>query len=744
MSTFWKTLVRRIANGNPVDASVSNAPTDDLVDRTEWLKRRFESLQSTSGRLIMSGVPVEASVQTSSWVYLDGDSGIYRNGLAAMELTGSGMPRPARSAFVSGVVTAKTGPTTADVMIIGEAGIGDGGVVQIPSMSYMMEGDEVFAPGEYYLSASVPGRMTANPSGAPVVRLGSFTNEKMQVSIHTRLMQDGHVHHRFALRNYPSSQGGGWASITDGAGLHGFVNYSNDVAHKGLIDISVSVTPGMVWDGVRRRIRVRKADSGSALLIESNTLSWLGIETAESLIEVTKPPYGTLIDLVAGVVPRKIGVSVSFLRPGFFVSGAGTYTNGFTLNFSTEVPQSKGWVIDLPDALSGWTNCCPSLDDQIPVGASLRYITEGQYDLSSLLVVSPLPSPTLTIGGDLMVGNWVRTHSDIYWTEASADPADWKLPWSEDLDLLDPGTLLPAFIAFSSAPHGDSDPVVRSLFSSGGIARFVKVGTDESASTGALELILDYRLAVDLLNEAADNRCLASISADGKKILTGPRVSEIVPGPNILIRRVMPDGSLLESGVHSGKIRIDLASTSSEGASPSFSLFNAKESERNGVSFIEFLPPGQVATAAVARISVPNLEVGDGDNLRMEILTQWLGNKSGGVDPTLAVMKLEVRVVRPGVNLSGSISAPAEVHALGLTIGITYAAFKVMDEESVNTFNTAGLILPGDQIFVRISRDTNESQFNVGPSSALEANILDPDDYTGQVGLVSTKWRFYS
>lgn len=746
MGIFWKSLVRRISNGAPVDESVSNRPIDDLADRTEWLRRRVEAISKDSGRLMMNGVPVDPASQIGHWMFYDPGTDSYRPALARMETTGISMPRPAASALVSGILVDKTGPSEGSILMAGEASVGDGGVVQVPSMAYLVEEGEEFEPGEHFLSASQPGRMTRFPAGAPAVRLGAFSETRMQVMVSARTLHDGHVHHRFALDNAPSSRK--WDLVDDGESPavveEGFVDYADDPAHRGKIQIGVSVTPGMVWDGVRRRIRIRK--SGSAMVVESSRLSWLGTETPESSVPVQVPAYGARLDLVAGEgEARKTGVSVSFVRPGFRIEGPSAYGNSLADDFSTEVPDGTGWVVDLPDHLSGWTNCCEHVESWVPPGSVLRYVSEGQADLASILPTSPLGSGILTVSGTDAAGSWDRSAGELFWTDGNAKSGTWGLPWDEAYDPDDPSTFSRAFLHVQSSPHGDSDPVVRSLHSGSPMFRLRAHGTEKDASTGALVIDFDYRPALDEDEEPSPEGCLSGISKDGRSLLGGTRISKITPGPNILVRKVMPDGELSGSGTHSGHVRIDLASVEAEGAAPSFSLFNAKESERNGISYIEFLPPSQAATAAVARIPVPSsLQVPDGQSLAMEARTQWMGTSSGGGSAYLAVMRTEIRVVRPGVNLASSMSSPSEVMASGIEISDDYPAFRVMPDISVSTGMPPESIAPGDQVFLRFSREANSPPFQVGPAASLEDNSVDPDDYPGRVALVSTRWRFFS
>lgn len=757
-TTPWKSTVPRVEDGQPVNQDTANLSIDALASRTDWLKSRLELMDLSSGKLSISGATLDPSVLSSDWVYLDPETGTHKKAVAELDNSNLDfMPTPASSARVVGLVVQKFGPAVGTILMIGS---GSGGVMETPALPdffNLLDADDLasmdqlgltaFIPGDYYLSATTPGKMTREPKGAPVVFLGTFSEEGYLIKPWTRQFLDGHIHQRFSLHHRPASRTAtslttvGFDSITDGVDLHGFVSYApvDGSAYK-KIQLSIKRDTTQTENKSPRRVAILHNDG--VLDVSLYSIDAVGDETLVGTKTIDIPSYGEWVAVNWPAYDIETDILFSIIR----VDSEGTrYSNTAAVDIGSLTPDGSGWEISSPGCFRGWTNVDPLIQMEYPNGAQFRYIVEGQSDLYAMMPIIPTEDPTLMVGGVFQVPetSWLYSGNEIFWLTDMV--GDWDIPWSEnhapgespEYPTDEGGTVL----SFSTSPHGMSDPVVRNLTSKSKILTVKRLGSDAAAATGPLELGLDLKFAKDLVSASDLTKCLADISPDGESFVVGSKVSELVAGTNITLRNVATNGDLSSSDQYTGKVRIDAVMPNLRGASPSFSLFNAKETERNGIPYLEFLPPASAATAAVARIPIPIFDSG-GDDLNLTLAFQWIGSAAGGNAARTAITKLEVRVVRPGLNISTTLATPGITIAHAVEFGTTYSAFEVGTEVEVPVALPPGSIEPGDQVFVRISREINSGpEFQVGLPGDTEANGLGADDYAGRIGLISLKWE---
>lgn len=172
MFSSWS-QVDVLEDGNSVNAETFNKPIGQLASRTDYLKRRLGSIleNGVQSSLILPDVDISKDVEYSpdvgNVVFYDNDNQEFRKAQAKMSLYDDF--KAADSAFTVGILIRKT-DGIGDVLIYGKLNIGGDSAFK---KDKMFKTGESFRSGRYYLSATEPGKLTANPSG-PLIYVGSF------------------------------------------------------------------------------------------------------------------------------------------------------------------------------------------------------------------------------------------------------------------------------------------------------------------------------------------------------------------------------------------------------------------------------------------------------------------------------------------------------------------------------------------------------------------------------------------
>lgn len=742
----WTPVIQVVADGEPVDSATTNRSIRALVDRTEWLRSRLEEQDTSSGFLTHSGASLGASVAVGDWVWFDDSAESYLPALAGIEFNpDTGAPSPSRESFVVGLVIAKQGPTTGTVLL--RCGAVD--LIarsSIPGFASMTE-DGSFQPGPHYLSGTVPGKMTRNPTGAPLVPLGWFGDGFAVVDPSRKEIFEGHLHHRYGLHSKPAStfglSGTGWGSRSDG---------SND---RAFVDHALGSTPETIQLSIRRNpvqapsttpmTHVVEVIAGGALEIRSY-LAHGGpgdVSSPAGTATVPVPAYGEWI-----AVGPDGSLEIAFVR--IDRENSGRYGNPL----ATDLTEGYSWAVHVPSDFRGWTNVNDI--DPCPTGARFRYVVEGHHDLFAAF--PPVPDEGLALvweGSSVPRGTlWDTMGTDLFWLgDLDAGGPGSTMPWPSDYDAATgpvPTQEASQVLSFTTNPLGPVESIVRSLRPGSGLVRIRRLGGTDAASTGQLEIDVDLGMAVDDLPASDSPTALSGIVPESGKLRTANSVARLVAGPNIRLSRILPDGSTSYSGPFVGRVRVEALMPDIQEGSASLTLFNAKQSERNGVVYAEFLPPATVDTALVARIPIPVFDPG-GLGIGLTVAGMWMGEMAqSGIDAQ-AVFRAEYRVARPGTNLASGLAAPSRTEAWVVPFLNGYVPWGILADEypgaskepaSAGNLNIPpGLVQPGDQVFVRISRETNSTPFQVGDHGLTSANSVGTDSYGGSVGLVAVRWR---
>lgn len=149
--TVWQRSVPLVNDGDPVKASVPNAPIQVLTDRTGALKAILDSIQAGQ-QLVLRSAPVNPDVSVGSVVYLDPDTLRHEAALAQWQdlESAGGRLDPAATAVYAGVICSKPHAGAGDILI------GGYGVLEDVALSALF-GTSTPEVGYYFLSSLSAG-----------------------------------------------------------------------------------------------------------------------------------------------------------------------------------------------------------------------------------------------------------------------------------------------------------------------------------------------------------------------------------------------------------------------------------------------------------------------------------------------------------------------------------------------------------------------------------------------------------
>jgi len=155
--SIWTQSVPFVSDGDPVNAAITNAPTQVLADRTASLKRIVDAIEAGE-QLVFRDAPLAESISTGTVVYYDPDALVHDKATAQWRSLSEGGTElyPADSAIYVGVVTAKSADRVGDILINGFA-------VLDTSATTNLFGTASPSAGTYYLSMTSPGTVELDP-----------------------------------------------------------------------------------------------------------------------------------------------------------------------------------------------------------------------------------------------------------------------------------------------------------------------------------------------------------------------------------------------------------------------------------------------------------------------------------------------------------------------------------------------------------------------------------------------------
>lgn len=206
--------IRYITDGQSVNATITNAPIEDLAARTIWLRDQILGLTGSYKVISVADAPVTDDVADWSAVYWNevgthsASNGAYSPGLAEVEWN-DGNFQPGNKNFVAGVVgpvSGSAGAKTATLYVYGF-------LEQLASLNLLQAGQTVEYGTPCFLSASSAGKLVTYDNRPSVeVILGFYTTTGFLINPYIRSLGETHLHYKFDLSDHTAwvNLGGSW------------------------------------------------------------------------------------------------------------------------------------------------------------------------------------------------------------------------------------------------------------------------------------------------------------------------------------------------------------------------------------------------------------------------------------------------------------------------------------------------------------------------------------------------------
>lgn len=188
-------IVRKVANGQAINADNTNAGPTDLTARTDYLKNQLDSLEAGQ-LLVATDAVLQSAMPIGTPVYIDLGTNTARPAEVALadDVVG-GLAAP--SSYVFGLVLNKQTDTSGDIGM-------EGLITSITTTQWasVMEAG-TFAAGHYFLSGSVPGKISLSP-GALAVYVGLALPNGWFLARPQPPVYGAHSHYQFTLTGAPA------------------------------------------------------------------------------------------------------------------------------------------------------------------------------------------------------------------------------------------------------------------------------------------------------------------------------------------------------------------------------------------------------------------------------------------------------------------------------------------------------------------------------------------------------------
>ena len=341
MPPSWVTLVDYIRNGEAVAAGVTNRPTQELAQRTDYLKALLDTL-SIGQAIFDLDVAMSSDVQEGFAVYWNEASQEYAPALAALSYNAEGVyGGNADSAYVLGICANKSAQTRGTVIFNGRATDVD--------FSNAIEDGLALSPGPYYLSTSEAGKMTRNrPSVGIYVMFGLNTTEAI-VAPTARDILDDHVHYRIPLEygNIVNGPTGavGWTDVFDVSvapiGTRFRYVIEEDTAAYTLFPFYPTTATYFEIDGI---------GSASKIVIDLNGLWWVDTsydptDYSDLVIYYAKMAMATSNLIVRTLQPWENTGPLQIVNCNGAAASAGDLYIKLNLQFEQEDENTPGWLV---------------------------------------------------------------------------------------------------------------------------------------------------------------------------------------------------------------------------------------------------------------------------------------------------------------------------------------------------------------------------------------------------------------
>lgn len=201
--------VSELRDGQDVAAETFNKPIGELASRTDYLKAMLDRLMADDGRgsvVVQVKLVSDDTPSVGDIVCVDPKSGLYRKAVASMSLYDA--YTASERAFAIGILTYREDNALSGlVTLYGKIRLGSDF-----DTSVLVAGRETFTGGQYYLSSTVPGKITRYPAG-PRILVGYFAVAVQQLGSYNGTVAfinpqhmdiEAHAHRTYTLLARPA------------------------------------------------------------------------------------------------------------------------------------------------------------------------------------------------------------------------------------------------------------------------------------------------------------------------------------------------------------------------------------------------------------------------------------------------------------------------------------------------------------------------------------------------------------
>lgn len=745
--TPWRSTVKPVTDGERVEADISNRPVHQLANQTRHLKEVVDNLSESSGRLVFVNAPVGANTVVLDVVYYDVGEAAFLPAIAeVVQDAASGKMLCGPRSLAIGIITSKSSSTIGTILQLGRMNFGEAGLDPADMIADPI--NEPFASGRFWLSNSIPGKITSAPV-MPAIQVGFFSEGECNVQILHKDLFESHQHHRHPLSVKPSASQNfnqtGWTSFEQtGPTDVKRVDYYNSGSSAVPPQIILCIRhPGGTTIDVSDPARIELFNDGGVLAINKVTggLDYenpAGAGTTTETSSVAWPAYGEWVS-----VGFDTGLEIAFIRAD------ADYANTLAVDAAALLTTTaKKFKVFLPQDLEGWTNA-NTFDLTTPAGALYKYLMMNDQDLAGIFPPLPVSSAIIEMNGSAMVPDedFAVTLSGIFWKIGFLSPSDYA-PWPTDYSVVDAmaaenGRNLTLYFIKSGL-----DAMKSVVFSLRGISPIKVTSCPDGADAvaGHLQVSIDLGMIVSTATPLVPETCLASVS--GVSFERGMLVSELIEGPGIRLENLTPSALFPDRRV--GKVRVSAKLAKFEGEFTSVALRNAKEMIAPFGSYIDFIPVSEGASGITVQFKIPNLDI-DADQLKLSILSKIRGNTAvlGASADQLAIFKVVYHVLRPGFVMSSMNEGNAvDVQYWIVAFPSGYVASTILSNEYPNDPNNPDIFEINSATLIAnpSSLVALDGGFEAGDHFAITIDRVNADDngavssYPGRVGFVGSRW----
>ena len=190
--------------GEPLNADTLNRPIKELSTKIAALTEKLKAISSANGSVIRTGVKFTSNSNLIPHKYdivcINPTTGLCEKAYAGVSSFDKFTASP--SSYSIGICVESSDTGTGSVQLFGYIKFND-----ISSIELLLESNEKFRSGPYFLSSIEPGKLTANPCG-PIVSVGIFVDDSCNEAfgfINPKLdfLSMPHVHRTYSLSARP-------------------------------------------------------------------------------------------------------------------------------------------------------------------------------------------------------------------------------------------------------------------------------------------------------------------------------------------------------------------------------------------------------------------------------------------------------------------------------------------------------------------------------------------------------------